>query len=52
MKAKCLAGALLLVAFATPALADSYYVVQELRYQEMYRRHAETNDHDQHGCGR
>ena len=29
MKAKCLAGAMLLVAFATPALADSYYVVQD-----------------------
>ena len=29
MKALCLAGALLLVAFATPALADSYYVVQD-----------------------
>ena len=29
MKAKCLAGALLLVAFATPSLADSYYVVQD-----------------------
>jgi hypothetical protein len=29
MKAKCLAGGLLLVAFATPALADSYYVVQD-----------------------
>jgi hypothetical protein len=29
MKAKCLVGALLLVAFATPALADSYYVVQD-----------------------
>jgi hypothetical protein len=29
MKAKCLAGAMLLVAFATPVLADSYYVVQD-----------------------
>jgi hypothetical protein len=29
MKAQCLAGALLLVALATPALADSYYVVQD-----------------------
>jgi hypothetical protein len=29
MKAQCLAGALLLVAFATPALADSYDVVQD-----------------------
>jgi hypothetical protein len=29
MKAKCFAGALLLVAVATPALADSYYVVQD-----------------------
>lgn len=51
MKAQCLAGALLLVALATPALADSYYVVQDSTTKKCTVV-TQNNDHDHHGCGR